>query len=340
MKKENVYTSENSKKEVIQMTNIQAPYSRQQLLKWSAFRVEETNTDGKYYNLIRTPLKELVNQPGYTQFKARLNWLYNNYSEDNYRIVFTEIQMVNETRRNAYVQKALIAEADAKLAKEMRRITYHYGEIPQWVKNLNDAQHKLLLDRARTCYGLEPEYIALQTKEAYRVPQQLVKDYNEYGEPEYYTAEELAKTNFAVDTYNEVIGKFKFYSDALNKIAEQAVIRDAKWYAQFNDTDNDLRSTIEVPDTSDFEERMAEATAYVIKHKGKMPAKELVATALYLYNIQPDEYNKNTMKPITCIEDTYLGRDEEFVDFQCDIYGLDENGDLFTSHKKFPWSEE
>lgn len=300
MKKENVYTSENSKKEVIHMTNIQAPYSRQQLLKWSAFRVEETNTNGKYYNLIRTPLKELVNQPGYTQFKARLNWLYNNYSEDNYRIVFNEIQMVNEERRNAYVQKALIAEADAKLAKEMRRITYHYGDIPQWVKELSDAQHKLLLDRARTCYGLEPEYITIQTKEFYRVPQQLIKDYNEYGEPEYYTAEDLAKTNFAVDTHNIVIGKFKFYSDTLNKIAEQAVIRDARWFAQFNDTENDLRMTIEVEGDNEH----------------------------------------NVMKPITCIEDTYLGRDEEFVDFQCDIYGLDENGDLFTSHKKFTWSED
>jgi hypothetical protein len=300
MKKENVYTSENYLKEVIHMTNIQAPYSRQQLLKWSAFRVEETNTNGKYYNLIRTPLKELVNQPGYTQFKSRLNWLYNNYSEDNYRIVFNEIQMVNETRRNAYVQKALIAEADAKLAKEMRRITYHYGEIPAWVKELSDAQHKLLLDRARTCYGLEPEYITIQTKEFYRVPQQLIKDYNEYNEPEYYTSEDIAKTNFEVDTYNEVIGKFKFYSNALNKIAEQAVIRDASWFAQFNDTENDLRMTIEVEGDNEH----------------------------------------NVMKPITCIEDTYLGRDEEFVDFQCDIYGLDENGDLFTSHKKFTWSED
>ena len=157
MKKENVYTSENYLKEVINMTNIQAPYSRQQLLKWSAFCVVESNANGKYYNLIRTPLKELVNRPGYTQFKDKLNWLYNNYNEANYCKVFNEIQLVNEIRRNTFVQKALIAEADAKLAKEMRRITYHYGEIPQWVKDLSDNQHALLLDRARTCYGIEPE---------------------------------------------------------------------------------------------------------------------------------------------------------------------------------------
>lgn len=228
------------------MSTANVPYNNKQLLKWSAFRVEKSEDYHKSYELIHTPLVELVKKPGYEKFKDRLNWLYNNYSKENYQLVWAELQATNERRRTTYIQQTLIAKADYILNKQIEEWKYHFGEIPAWINKLTDNQRTLLLDRARTCYGLEPEVIELETKQVYTVPQQVVKEYREDGSAIYYSQEELYKTHSEVNVYNDVVGRVKVKSAELQSLAENAVIRDASWLAKFNDTEFDLREHREV----------------------------------------------------------------------------------------------
>lgn len=245
MKKENVSQANLKMKGSFKMSTAVKPYNRNQLLKWSCFRVEKSEDYKKSYELIHTPLTELVKQSGYEKFKDRLNWLYNNFSEENYQLVWNELQQTNERRRIKFIQDNLIAKADYILNKQIEEWKYHFGEIPAWIHKLNDNQRQLLLDRARTCYGLEPEEVVLNTKQVYTVPERFIKDINENGIT-YYSNEELAKTNFQNDVYNEVVGKVKVRSLELQRLAENAVIRDASWFAKFNDTEYDLRECREV----------------------------------------------------------------------------------------------
>ena len=168
MKKENVSQVNLKNKEMKTMSNV--PYNKNQLLKWSAFRIEKSDDFKKPFELILTPLTELVKQNGYEKFKDRLNWLYNNYSKENYQIVWSEIQATNERRRNKCIQDNLIAKADYVLDKQVEAWRLHFGEIPAWVEQLTDNQRQLLLDRARTCYDLEPEEVELSTKTIYIIP--------------------------------------------------------------------------------------------------------------------------------------------------------------------------
>ena len=246
MKKENVSQMNLKNQEVYKMSTAKIPYNNKQLLKWSCFRIEKSEDYNKSFELIHTPLTELVKKPGYEKFKDKLNWLYNNYSADNYRKVWAELQATNERRKTKFIQDTIIAKADYILNKQVEDWKFHFGEIPAWVEQLTDNQRQLLLDRARTCYGLEPEEVTLETKQVYTVPERIVKELNEHGEATYYSQEELYKTHSEINYYNEVVGRVKVHSTILKRLAENAVIRDASWFAKFNDTEYDLREHREV----------------------------------------------------------------------------------------------
>ena len=264
------------------MSITKKPYNRNQLLKWSCFRIEKSEDYKKSYELIHTPLTELVKHSGYEQFKDKLNWLYNNYSAENYQRVWSELQKHNERRRTLFIQENIIARADYILKLQIEDWKLHFGEIPAWIEKLTDNQRQLLLDRARTCYGLEPEEVVLNTKQVYTVPTHLIKDYNELGEPVYYSQEELNKANFNNNYFDDVVGRVKVHSTILKRLAENAVIRDARWMAQFNNTEFDLRE---------------------------------------LREVEGDE-TSNKMVPITNMQgpDSPFGIDIEFRDFQEPIY--------------------
>ena len=232
--------------EVTQMSNQSMPYNKQQLLKWSAFRIEKGADYKQSFQLIRTPLVELVKHSGYEQFKDKLNWLYNNYSAENYQKVWNEIQKTNERRREHYIQQTIIAKADYILNKQVEEWRFHFGTIPSWISKLTDNQRALLLDRARTCYGLIPEEVELETKQVYTVPQQVIKEINQYGEAVHYSQEELNKAHHNNNYFTDVVGRVKVVSQTLKRLAEDAVIRDASWFAKFNDTEFDLREHREV----------------------------------------------------------------------------------------------
>lgn len=233
------------------MSTANIPYNNKQLLNWSCFRVEKSEDYNKSFELIHTPLTKLVKKPGYEKFKDKLNWLYNNYSADNYRKVWAELQATNERRKTKFIQDTIIAKADYILDKQVEDWKFHFGEIPAWIEQLTDNQRQLLLDRARTCYGLEPEEVTLETKQVYTVPERIIKELNEHGEATYYSQEELYKTH-RVKTrrvkiyYNDVVGRVKVHSAILKRLAENAVIRDASWFAKFNGTEYDLREHREV----------------------------------------------------------------------------------------------
>lgn len=213
---------------MVNKNEISIPANNKVLLKWSAMRIEKADNYDKAFNVVRTPLTALVKKDGYTQFKDRLNWLYNNYTKENYLTVWSEIDQVNQRRIQQYVFEAATNRADYIMSKQVKEAVYHLGEIPEWIKNLNEDKHKLLLDRAITCYGLEVEQFVFETKTLYTLPERVIKDINDYGELTYYTSEELAKDpNYHHRVYNDVLGKIKLTNARVQLIAEQAVIRDA-----------------------------------------------------------------------------------------------------------------
>ena len=282
MKKEKNSQVNLKNERMFNMSTTKKPYNRNQLLKWSCFRIEKSTEFSKMYELVHTPLVELVKQPGYEQFKDRLNWLYNHYSTQGYDLVWNEIQQINEQRKVRFIQEKLIAKADYALHQQIEDWKLHFGEIPTWVDKLSDNQRALLLDRARTCYGLEPEIVVLSTKQICTVPTRVVKEYNAEGEATYYSQEELNKANFNNNYLVDVVGRVAVYSTVLKRLAENAVIRDARWMAQFNDTEFDMRE---------------------------------------LREIEGDEHH-NEMVPITDMQgpDSPFGIDIEFRDFQEPIY--------------------
>lgn len=245
-KKENVAQTNLKNMEVSKMSTANIPYNNKQLLKWSCFRIEKGVDHTQSFQLIRTPLVELVKQPGYEQFKDKLNWLYNNFNETNYQKVWNEIQKTNERRREHYIQQTIIAKADYILNKQVEEWKFHFGEIPAWIHKLTDNQRALLIDRARTCYGLEPEEVELSTKQVYTVPERVIKELNQHGEATYYSQEELYKAKFNNNYLTDVVGRVKVHSQILKRLAEDAIIRDASWFAKFNDTEFDLREHREV----------------------------------------------------------------------------------------------
>lgn len=309
-RKNKMLTSENLKE--VNNMSIQIPINKTYFKQWSLFVILKGGTtpafreDGtayekpKAYTLKKVPLTELRKVKGYEKFADLANKLYKNYTPEGYIKFFDAFQHYNDVRQFEFVSEFEMAKADYITRLQAQEIAEHYGEIPSSLFKLTDNQIAILLDRARICYGLEPEYIQLQTKEVYRhLPKRLVKDENETGVT-YYTQEELDKVGYVPTEFVDVIGKFEFYNQKLNRLAELAVIRDASWMAQFDNTENDLRVHIEIEGDD--------------KH--------------------------NRMIPVVSFETFELEKDIEYVDFLCDIYGLDDNGDLFTNHKKFQWSSE
>lgn len=244
MQKEKIQQVNLKNQEVSKMSTANIPYNNKQLLKWSCFRVEKSEDYKKSYELIHTPLTELVNQKGYERFKDRLNWLYNNYSANNYKLVWSELQDYNERRKIQYIQDTLIARAEYIFNQKVEEAKYEFGEIPAWIDKLNDKQRDLLLARARTCYGLEPKEVVLETKQVYTLPKQIIKEFRDDGSAVYYSQEELNKAGFTDNYLTDIVGRVKV--KVLQRLAENAVIRDAHWMSKFNDTEFDLREHREV----------------------------------------------------------------------------------------------
>lgn len=193
------------------------------------------------------------------------------------------------------------------------------------VRQQTKAKRELLLDRARTCYGLHPEYelCTVETKQLCNVSERYIKEYSytyqqkfylntatrqaeptpiytgicidvsEYdldtftkrkqklfrkikefaqkqelklsdrkiwrrivvktvaqeSTPIYYSNEELSKAGVVAQSWQTLVGRVSIEVEKLRKLAEDAVIRDAKWMAQFDNTDLDMRELREVKDT-------------------------------------------------------------------------------------------
>lgn len=277
--------------EVKEMTSQNIPYSNKALLKWSALKVVRSDDKQRPYKLVKTALTELVKSAGYEQFRDRFNWLYKNYSPENYQLVWSELQNFNARRIQKCFQDNAIEIADAKMQKTIDNVVAHFGEIPAWIEELSENQRALLLDRAKTCYGLYPEYelCTVETKQLYAVPERYIKDFDEFGNPVYYSNEELYKAHVVPSQYQTLVGRVQVTVEMLRRVAENAVIRDARWLAQFNNTELDMRELREVEDT--------------------------------------DEHNK--MVPIADLQgpDTPYGLDIEFRDFLEPIYE-DDNDEL------------
>ena len=234
--------------------NNATPINNKVLLKWSAMTVHSAPEGSeKYFVLSKTPLTELVKVDGYTQFKDRLNWLYKNYNKENYQLVWSEIDQVNKRRIRKFVFNAIISKADAYMEKQIDEAICHLGEIPKWITELSENQHKLLLDRAITCYGLEVEQFTFTTKQLYTLPERVIKEVNQYGEVSYYSSEELQKDrNYRCKVYNEVVGKAQVTSAKVQYIAEQATIRNAWIMAQLEKQSGiNLHECREVEDTTE-----------------------------------------------------------------------------------------
>lgn len=321
MKKETSKQMTSKIQEVKEMTSQNIPYSNQALLKWSALKVVRSEDKQRPYKLVKTSLVELVRSTEYSQFRNRFNWLYRNFNDENYQLVWNELQEFNARRIQKCFQDNAIEIADAKMQKTINNVVAHFGEMPAWIKNLHKgfeihfnyglksdinpylatglyfedatldtkqafskvkafvkskgvnlpdrkiwrrtkivdvrqqtkAKRELLLDRARTCYGLHPEYelCTVETKQVYSVPERYIKDYNEFGDPIYYSNEELYKAHIVPSQYQTLVGRVQVAVESLKRLAEDAVIRDAKWMAQFDNTDLDMRELREVEDTTE-----------------------------------------------------------------------------------------
>lgn len=215
-------------KEEIKMKEIKRPYNAETLTKWSAFRVDPAPFTDKGFALVKVPLTTLVKHPSYTQFRDRFNWLYKNYSHENYDIVWKELQDYNESRKEMLIQEDTLRRSEYSAKFQLEELEIHFGEIPEYVLNLTEEQHAARLEWARLKYDIEPDYeiCKLYLKDIYTVPErELMDDYQ--GIPIYHEIkpEELK----APHAYNTIVGKAVVISDYVRKLAEQAAIRDALW---------------------------------------------------------------------------------------------------------------
>lgn len=207
------------------------PYNSKTLTKWSAFRVDPAPFTDKGFALVKVPLTTLVKHPAYAKFRDRLNWLYKNYSHENYDIVWKELQDYNESRKEMLIQEEILRKSEYSAKFQLEELEAHFGEIPKWIKELSPERHALLLDRATLLYQVEPDYevCKLYLKDVYTVPEREVMD-DYYGVTIYHEIkpEELK----APHAYHTIVGKAVVISDYARKLAEQAAIRDAAWIAK------------------------------------------------------------------------------------------------------------
>lgn len=209
---------------------IKRPYNNTALLKWTAFAIErnEWNKE-KPYTTTKVTLQELVKIPAYAKFKDRLNWLYKNYTPNNYDIVWKELQEYNLQRQEQYIQEEALLRSNYSMKFQIQEAIEYYGPIPDWIKALPPDRHECLLERAKLLYEIEPDYEAakLDLKDIYTVPQREVMDYLDSGTPIYWELQPSVSNHYVT-----VVGNFECVSPYLKKIAEQAAIRDAHWIAK------------------------------------------------------------------------------------------------------------
>ena len=212
------------------MKEIKRPYNAKALTKWSALRVTKGKED-KAYDLELTPLTELVKQPGYEKFKDRFNWLYKNYSTQNFDLVWKELQDHNEDLKEDLIRQDTLRKSEMSASYQMKDLEVYFGDIPKWIKELSPEKHALLLDRAVLLYQIEPDYeiCKLYLKDIYTVPQRELMDYYE-GIPVYHELNP-SELNGPL-SYNTIVGKAVVVSEYARKLAEQAAIRDASWIAK------------------------------------------------------------------------------------------------------------
>lgn len=224
-------------KTIINNSTTTRPYNKTALLKWSTMvpvPKKDPNQD-RVYDLKRVSLVDLVKQPGYEKFKDKLNWLYNNYTPQNYDLVWSQLTKHHECVKKGIVYKHYTAKIEYAFNKALETEIARFGEIPAWIDRLPDVKRAIWLRYARVCFGLVPVETNICTKDIYTVPKSCIKDYTEWGNPIYYTKEELGE----VEEYISVFGKYTL--NKVLRVAENAVIRDCAWMKQFNDTEYDLR---------------------------------------------------------------------------------------------------
>jgi hypothetical protein len=292
---------------------------------WLSYPHSEKASELPFYKLRRCELTELVKLPEYSKFKDKLNWLYKNYSEENYELVWTELQQHTERLKEKYLYQQYMVESEFILNKQINSYKTQFGPIPKWISRLSDNQRALLLDRARTCYGLTPVEIELEDVQPYTVPKRIIKDFTEVGGVVYYSQEELDKSHFNNNYMTDLIGTVKVKSAELKRLAEDAVIRDAHWMSKYDNTKFDLREHREVEDTT-LEDKLEDAIKFIEQHRNEYPAEELLQIVVHLYDIDLSEEFHNKMVPIADMQgpDSPYGLDIEFRDFQEDLYGEDE----------------
>lgn len=239
-------------------STITRPYTKQQLRKWSTM-VPVPNQDpskDKIYELKRVTLVDLVKQPGYEKFKDKLNWLYNNYTNQNYDLIWSQINKQHEFVKKGIVYKHYVAKIEYAFNKTLETEIAKFGKIPAWIDRLPDEKRAIWLRYARVCFDLVPVETSICTKDIYTVPKSCIKDYTEWGNPIYYTKEELGE----VEEYISVFGKHTL--NKVLRVAENAVIRDCAWMRQYNDTEFDLRVHREVEGDADHNEMVPVVDPY------------------------------------------------------------------------------
>ena len=134
-----------------------------------------------------------------------------------------------------FIQEEMLRRSEYSAKFQIEELEIHFGEIPEWIKELSPEKHALLLDRATLLYSVEPDYeiCKLYLKDIYTVPERELMDVREgYDEdiPIYHKIkpEELK----APHAYHTIVGKAVVISDYARKLAEQAAIRDAAWIAK------------------------------------------------------------------------------------------------------------
>lgn len=218
----------------VETNNTWAPYTNKMLVEKAQFPVinpADPHTKDAY-SIKLVPSTEFVKQPGYEAYRDKLNALYRNYSRDGYLKLKEDIDAYNETRKERY----LIEKADSYVAYQIKKYAYHFygksGKPAAWIEKLDDKQRDLLLARARALYALEPERIELQTKAMYpNVPERIVKDHDERLGDVYYTQAELAEAGITELPRHTVVGRFKFISETVKRMAEDQVLEAARWMA-------------------------------------------------------------------------------------------------------------
>lgn len=238
---------------------------------WTAIAVEKNPEYTPWnhelpYKSEQILLRDLLKRDGYKQFIPKFNWLYKNYSAQNYSLVWSELRRYNDVRRQNIQIKAADDIMNYYVEQRCQCFKEGIGEFPKFIERLTDEQRVYYLDRARVLYDLEPRYdlCTVVTKDVYTLIPRVVKDTRE-GEdgdyPIYYTEKELTDAGIPTE-YQILVGRCKIISQRLRRCAEDVVLTMAAWMAQFNGTESDLRSMREVEGDAEHNRMVPRTTVY------------------------------------------------------------------------------